>query len=57
MWADLGRPEFTPELRAKLIAGIAEETGARSIDELERERDRLLTSVLAARQSPPKPRA
>ncbi len=55
MWADLGRPEFTPELRAKLIAGIAEEVGPRSIDELERERDRLLTGVLAARQSPPNP--
>ena len=53
MWADLGRPEFTPELRAKLIAGIAEESGARSIDDLERERDRLLTGVLAARRSPP----
>jgi carnitine 3-dehydrogenase len=49
MWADLGRPEFTPELCSKLIAGVAEEVGSRSIDELECERDQLLAGVLAAR--------
>jgi len=56
MWADLGRPEFTPELRAKLIAGVADAAGGQSIDELERKRDRLLTRVLASRQLPPDPR-
>ena len=50
-WDDLGQPRLTPELRAKLIAGIAEETGSRSIDELER--DRLLAGVLAVKQAAP----
>lgn len=54
-WEDLGHPQLTQELRAKLIAGIAQETGARSIDELEQERDRLLAGVLAVRQSPATP--
>lgn len=48
-WQDLGRPELTPELREKLIAGLAEAAGDRSIADLEGERDRLLVAVLAAR--------
>lgn len=49
-WQDLGRPEFTPELRSKLITGLAEVAGDRPIEELAGERDRLLVAVLAARR-------
>lgn len=49
-WEDLGRPELTPELRAKLIAGVHAEAHGRSIAELERERDEALLALLALRQ-------
>ena len=46
-WNDLGRPELTPELRKLLVAGVEEETGGASIEDLEAKRDRMLTNVLA----------
>lgn len=49
-WEDLGRPELTPELRAKLIAGVNAEAKGRSIAELEAERDAALLALLALRQ-------
>ncbi len=39
----------TPELKEKLIEGALEETGGRSIEELEAERDRVLLGLLSLR--------
>jgi 3-hydroxyacyl-CoA dehydrogenase len=50
-WEDLGQPQLTPEVRAKLIAGVRSEVKGRSIDELERERDEALVALLALRQA------
>lgn len=46
-WNDLGRPELTPELKKILVAGVEEEIGGASIQDLEAKRDRMLTTVLA----------
>jgi 3-hydroxyacyl-CoA dehydrogenase len=48
-WKDLGNPEFTPELRDKIVQGVLAEAGNQSIDELAEERDRLLLELLALR--------
>jgi 3-hydroxyacyl-CoA dehydrogenase len=48
-WKDLGNPEFTPELRDKIVQGVLAEAGNQSIDELAEERDRLLLGLLALR--------
>jgi hypothetical protein len=48
-WKDLGSPELTPELRQKLIDGVKAEVGSRSIQELAKERDRVLLGLLALR--------
>ncbi len=48
-WKDLGSPELTPELRQKLIDGVKAEAGSRSIEELAKERDRVLLGLLALR--------
>ncbi len=48
-WASLGTPAFTEEVRAGIVAGIAEEAGGRSIAELEARRDRGLIDILKAR--------
>lgn len=47
-WRDLGSPTLSPEVCAKLVAGVEEEVASRSIDDLERERDAKLIRVLAA---------
>jgi 3-hydroxyacyl-CoA dehydrogenase len=52
-WEDLGQPVLTPELRAKLIEGVKQEAGDRSIAELERQRDEALLALLELRQNPP----
>jgi carnitine 3-dehydrogenase len=44
-WDDLGTPSLTPEIRQKLIAGVAAETGGRSIAGIAHERDRFLVEV------------
>jgi len=49
-WEDLGRPELTPELRARLIAGVQAESKGRTIAQLEAERDAALLALLALRQ-------
>jgi carnitine 3-dehydrogenase len=46
-WKDLGNPALTPELRARLAAGIVEETAGRDIAQLEARRDRFLVDLLA----------
>jgi 3-hydroxyacyl-CoA dehydrogenase len=48
-WKDLGDPEFTPELKQKIIDGVLQEAGSRSVDELARERDELLAGLLDLR--------
>ena len=47
----LGNPELTPEVQQKLIEGVHEEVGSRSIAELEAERDELLLGLLELRAS------
>jgi 3-hydroxyacyl-CoA dehydrogenase len=49
IWADLGRPELTPELKATIIAGVQAEAAGRSMTELETERDRVIISLLRLR--------
>jgi 3-hydroxyacyl-CoA dehydrogenase len=49
-WKVLGSPELTPAVRTKLIAGLHEEVGSRSIAELEAERDEVLLTLLEARR-------
>src|SRR5258707_2055469 len=49
-WKVLGSPELTPAVRQKLIAGLHEEVGSRSIAELEAERDEVLLQLLEARR-------
>jgi hypothetical protein len=48
-WKDLGNPEFTPELKEKIVQGVLEEADNQSIDELASERDKLLLGLLALR--------
>jgi 3-hydroxyacyl-CoA dehydrogenase len=48
-WKDLGNPEFTPELKEKIVQGVLAEAGNQSIDELASERDKLLLGLLALR--------
>jgi carnitine 3-dehydrogenase len=52
-WTSLGSPSLTPDIRAKLIAGVMAEAAGRSIPELEAERDAGLMRVLTARGTPP----
>jgi 3-hydroxyacyl-CoA dehydrogenase len=48
-WKDLGNPEFTPDLKEKIVQGVLAEAGDQSIDELAGARDRLLLGLLALR--------
>jgi 3-hydroxybutyryl-CoA dehydrogenase len=48
-WADLGQPKLTPEVVAKLAAGVEAAAAGRSSDELAAERDRVILEILAAR--------
>lgn len=49
-WKDLGaQTEFRPEVQQKIIDGVLQEAGRRSIDELAEERDRVLLGLLALR--------
>jgi 3-hydroxyacyl-CoA dehydrogenase len=50
-WKDLGNPEFTPEVKEKIVKGVLAEAGNRSIDELARERDGVLLGLLALRDT------
>jgi 3-hydroxyacyl-CoA dehydrogenase len=49
-WKVLGSPELTPAVRDKLIAGLHEEVGTRSVAELETQRDEILLALLEARK-------
>jgi 3-hydroxyacyl-CoA dehydrogenase len=48
-WKDLGNPEFTPELKEKIVQGVLAEAGNQSINNLAEERDNLLLGLLALR--------
>jgi 3-hydroxyacyl-CoA dehydrogenase len=48
-WKDLGNPEFTPDLKEKIVQGVLAEAGNQSIDELAGERDMLLLGLLGLR--------
>jgi 3-hydroxyacyl-CoA dehydrogenase len=49
-WKDLGRMEhIAPELKERVIAGVAEEVGGRSIEELDQQRDEVLLGLLSLR--------
>jgi len=52
-WADLGTPKITPELVRKLVAGVADEAGGRSAQELAAERDEMILRILTARSGEP----
>jgi carnitine 3-dehydrogenase len=49
-WKVLGSPELTVEIRRKLIDGLHEEVGARSIPALEAQRDEVLLGLLELRR-------
>jgi 3-hydroxyacyl-CoA dehydrogenase len=48
-WRDLGSPEFTPDLKGKIVQGVLAEAGDQSINDLAEERDGLLLGLLALR--------
>jgi 3-hydroxyacyl-CoA dehydrogenase len=48
-WSVLGNPQVTPELRAKVTAGVMAEVAGRSIESLSEERDRELLGLLKVR--------
>jgi carnitine 3-dehydrogenase len=48
-WASLGNPELSPEVRKRIVEGVAEEAGGRSIQDLEERRDRALLDILKSR--------
>ncbi|MGW1171157.1 3-hydroxyacyl-CoA dehydrogenase NAD-binding domain-containing protein [Streptomyces sp. NPDC001153] len=48
-WQDLGTPEFTPELQQTIVAGVLDEAGGHSVDELADRRDAMLSALLAVR--------
>lgn len=52
-WADLGRPELTPEIRELLIEGVHAAMQGRTAEELARWRDERLLRVLAATEQQP----
>ena len=48
-WKVLGDPQITPQMRAKVTAGVMDEVAGRSIDVLEAQRDRELLGLLKVR--------
>jgi 3-hydroxyacyl-CoA dehydrogenase len=48
-WGVLGNPKITPDMRAKVTAGVMDEVANRSIDTLEQQRDRELMGLLKVR--------
>ncbi len=47
-WAALGDPQLSDDVKQKIIAGVAEEAGGRTIDELAAARDETLLNLLKA---------
>jgi 3-hydroxyacyl-CoA dehydrogenase len=46
MWADLGQPALTPELKDKLVQGVGEELEGRDFADMMAARDRLLVGLV-----------
>jgi carnitine 3-dehydrogenase len=55
LWRDLGDPSLTPELVAKIVAGVEEELGAIDPAELVARRDAVLRALLASKAEHPLP--
>jgi hypothetical protein len=49
-WKVLGSPELTPNVQRKLIDGLYQEVGSRSISELEAQRDEILMGLIELRR-------
>jgi carnitine 3-dehydrogenase len=49
---DLGTTRLTPEVQTAIVAGVADEAGARSIADLQRWRDRKLIEILKVSEAP-----
>jgi carnitine 3-dehydrogenase len=49
MWATLGNPTLTDELKQKIVDGVLEESQGRSLDELGAQRDSMLLALQAVR--------
>ena len=49
MWATLGNPTLTPELKQKIVDGVLEEAEGRSVDELGAQRDSMLLGLQVVR--------
>jgi 3-hydroxyacyl-CoA dehydrogenase len=54
-WSSLGSPHLTPDVKETLVAGVAQATNGRSLQDLAAERDRRLLDLLEALQSSRKP--
>jgi 3-hydroxyacyl-CoA dehydrogenase len=50
-WKVLGNPEITPEMRAKITAGVMAEADGRSLEDLSAERDAALMGLLKVRRT------
>jgi 3-hydroxyacyl-CoA dehydrogenase len=50
-WKVLGNPQITPEMRAKITAGVMAEAGGRSLEDLSAERDAALMGLLKVRET------
>lgn len=46
-WKELGDPQITEDVREKMVTGLMEEVGDRTIPELEKQRDDILIGLLA----------
>jgi 3-hydroxyacyl-CoA dehydrogenase len=49
-WKVLGNPQITPDMRAKITAGVLAEAGGRSLEDLSAERDAALMGLLKVRR-------
>jgi carnitine 3-dehydrogenase len=54
---DLGSPDVTPELKKTIAAGVLEEAGNRSVEQLAQEENQLLVGLLKLRSEQAKPSA
>ncbi len=50
MWAALGTPAMTPELKQTIVDGVLQEAAGRSVDQLAHERDEVLLKLIAQRR-------
>jgi len=50
MWAALGTPTVTPEIKQTIVDGVLAEANGRSVDQLAQERDEVLLGLIAQRR-------